>query len=133
MAFVGKREKRAKQVNVRLNESDAVRFQEVMDFNFHQTVSDSVRDMIRSGWRDFQSRSQREIDKIMETVPKESDHDTKTYQLNVRLTTAELNMTDFLMSKMKCKSISESIRNLINIFHVTVVDGQKGHKARTAK
>lgn len=133
MAFVGKREKRAKQVNVRLNESDAVRFQEVMDFNYHQTVSDSVRDMIRSGWRDFQNRSQRDIDKIMETVPKESDSDTKTYQLNVRLTAAELGMTDFLMLKMHCKSISESIRNLINIFHVTAVEGRKGPKARTAK
>lgn len=129
MAFLAQRQKRKKQVNVRLNATDAERFQEVMDFNLHQSGSDSVRDMIRSAYLDFQKRTQREIDKIMNNIPKTGGGESRVNQLNVRLSPDEIDMSEFLIEKMRCKNTSEMARNLINIFYVDTVENKKG-KAR---
>lgn len=120
MAFAAAlRQRREKQVNVRLNDDEAIDFARIMKKMEHQTVSDSIRDMIRSSFMDFSLKSQLEIDRIMRHVPADTD-EVKKHQVNVRLNPRELEMTTHLIKWMKCDSTSAAIRNLINIYSQSI-------------
>lgn len=123
MGFVAERKKRSKQVNVRLNSADAEHFNHIKNTMLHQTVSDSVRDLIRQGYLHLKNLKQSDVDNIMRNLPVENEEEVKEFQLNVRLNDDEVRMTDELIKRMRCGSISTAIRNLINIYHFSMTDG----------
>lgn len=123
MGFVLDRKKRSKQVNVRLNSLDANNFNQIKTTMMHQTVSDSVRDLIRNGYLQLKNLRQGDVDAIMHNLPPEIEDEVKEFQLNVRLNDDEVKMTDELIMKMRCTSISTAIRNLIRIYHYSMTEG----------
>ncbi len=123
MGIVSDRKRRTKQINVRLNKSNFEQFNYIKTKMLHQTVSDSVRDLIRSGYLNFRTLCQSDIDNIMMNLPNKNEDEVKEFQLNVRLNDEEMRMADELIKKMRCGNISAAIRNLISIYHFSMTEG----------
>lgn len=114
------KKRRSKQINVRLNNEDALKFQNVMQTLQHQNVSDSVRDLLRIGHMDVSKLSLTEINHLIQNIPPEQSDEVKELQLNVRLNAEEHEKTEDLMHWLQVKSVSKVIRNLIAIYHYTL-------------
>lgn len=122
-AFAAKRKKRHKQVNVRLSELDARKFSEIMDRMMHQTASESVRELIRSGFLQLTKLSQNDVNNVMTNLPPDaSEDDATSSQLNVRLNQNEVEMMDKLIAMMHCGNTSSAIRSLIRIYHYSMTE-----------
>lgn len=122
MGGVGGRQTRERQVNIRLNTQDAKKFQYLMAQLHHQNVSDMVRDLLRNGYIDMKDLGNDTVDHIIKKLPIEENDEVKELQLNVRLSQDEHNITDHLMKKMKVQSVSKVVRNLISIYHFTLME-----------
>ena len=127
--IIGKeRGKRWKRLNIRMTDSDSTKFVGVMEKNNYQTLSDTIRNLIRIGYIDFNKKTTFIED--VESIEFEYDNEygVKEQQLNVRLNDNELNMANELMNIVLCDSLSELVRRLVNIYYIRDVIGREVFK-----
>lgn len=90
----------------------------------HQTVSDTVRDLLRVGYIDISIMDRDAVADVIKKLPSQygRGNENRELQLNVRLNKDEHTMTEELMNKMDVYSISEVIRYLISIYHFVLIE-----------